>query len=70
MKAEIRSVLAAGQGPIVFQDDAEGIWFGGTIKRRNGKPIAVQGHTKEDIDFLRHANNLLNSPPKKPKRPF
>ncbi len=58
----------------MFLDDVKGIWFGGNIKRKNGKPIYIQGHTqghtKEDINFIKHENNLLNLPPKKPKCPF
>ncbi len=69
LEAEIRSCLALGESIKVFKDDVEGIWFGVTIKRRNGKPVSIQAHSKEDISFLQHANNLLNSPPKN-KRPF
>jgi hypothetical protein len=69
LEAELRSYLAPGESLKVFQDDVEGIWFGGTIKRHNGKPVSIQAHTKEDVSFLQHANNLLNSPPKN-KRPF
>ena len=69
MEAEIRSCLATGESTKGFQDDVEGLWFGGTIKRRNGKPVSIQAHSKEDAAFLQHANNLLNSPPKN-KRPY
>jgi hypothetical protein len=45
LESEIRSCLAPGESIKVFQDDVEGMWFGGTIKRRNGKPISIQAHT-------------------------
>jgi hypothetical protein len=68
LEAEIRSCLENGESTKVFVDDIEGLWFGGAIKQRNGKPISIHAHTKEDMSFLNHANNLMNFPPT--KRPF
>jgi hypothetical protein len=61
LEPEIQSVLAPGQSSKVILDDIEGLWFGGTVEHQNGKSISVQGHIKEDIIFLWHANTLLNS---------
>jgi hypothetical protein len=38
------------------------------LKTQNGKTVSIQAHTKNDVSFINHANNLMNSPPT--KRPF
>jgi hypothetical protein len=65
LEQEIRSVLDKGEATKVFTDEIEGIWFGGTIKIKNGKPVSVQTQSRHELEFHKHSDSLLNSPPNK-----
>jgi hypothetical protein len=65
LEKEIRSVLAPGESENVFQNDAEGIWFGGHIRMRNGKPIALSVPHRADMEYIQQAESRLKSPASK-----
>jgi hypothetical protein len=69
LEAEILSRLASGQASVVFKDALEGIHFVGAYHKNKGKVIRVNNPTKVHQDFLRHADSLLSSPPKKRPNP-
>lgn len=68
LEQEIRSVLEKGEASKVFLDEVEGIWFGGTVKHKNGKPIAIHTPSRTDLEYQKHTDSILNNPPNK-KRP-
>ncbi len=68
MENEIRSVLAPGEAIKIFTEEAEGLWFGGHVRKRNGKPINLSILHKADMEYVKQAESLLNSPPKKRER--
>jgi hypothetical protein len=51
LEKELRSVLAPGESENVFLNDDEGIWFGGHVRLRNGKPIALNVPNKADLEY-------------------
>jgi hypothetical protein len=61
----IRSVLEKGEAPKVFIDEIEGIWFGGTVRHKNGKPFSITAPSKTDMEFRKHTDSILNNPPNK-----
>jgi hypothetical protein len=62
LEKELRAVLAPGESENVFQNDADGIWFGGHIRMRNGKPIALSVPNKADMEYIQRAESRLKSP--------
>jgi hypothetical protein len=69
LEQDIRSVLEKGEASKVFIDELEGLWFSGTIIHKNGKPVAVHTQSKTDMEFQKHSDALLNSPPQKKTQP-
>jgi hypothetical protein len=65
LEQEIRSVLEKGEAPKVFIDEIEGIWFGGTVRHKNGKPFSITAPSKTDMEFRKHTDAILNKPPNK-----
>ncbi len=68
LENEIRSVLAPGEAAKIFTEETEGLWFGGHVRKRNGKPINLSIPHKADMEYMKQAESLLNSPPKKRER--
>jgi hypothetical protein len=62
LEKEIRAVLASGETENVFQNDAEGIWFGGHLRTKNGKPIALSVPHRADMEYIQMAESRLKSP--------
>jgi hypothetical protein len=46
-----KSVLEKGEASKVFIDEVDGIWFGGTVKQVNGKPIVLHTPSRTDLEF-------------------
>jgi hypothetical protein len=65
LEAEIRATLADGEHLKVFTDDSIGIWFGGNVRKKNGRPITLSVPNKADYDYIKTAETFLNNPPKK-----
>jgi len=62
---ELLSHLAPGQADKVFEDEIEGIQFVPAHHKNRGKVIRIHHPTKIHQDFVRHADTVLSSPPKK-----
>lgn len=65
LEQEIQAVLEEGESQHVFPYEEEGIWFGGHVCKRNGKPITLRVPNKADLDYIKHAESMVNNPPKK-----
>jgi hypothetical protein len=65
LEKELRSVLAPGESENIFLNDTEGIWFGGHVRLRNGKPIALNVPNKADMKYIQQAESRLQSPQSK-----
>ncbi len=65
LEKELRNVLAPGESSKLFIEDTEGIWFGGNVRKTNGKPIALSVPNKADLDYINQTNSTLNNPPTK-----
>jgi hypothetical protein len=59
---ELRSVLAPSESENVFMNDADGIWFGGHVRSRNGKLIALSVPHRADMEYIQQAESRLTSP--------
>jgi hypothetical protein len=68
LEAEILSHLAPGQAALIFTDEFEGISFVDAFHKNKGKVVRIHQPTKSHQDFVKHADSILSSPPK--KRPF
>ncbi len=65
LEQEIRAVLEEGESTKVFLNEEEGIWFGGHVRKRNGKPITLSVPNKADLEYIKQAETMMNNPPKK-----
>ena len=65
LEKELRAVLAPGESENVFQSDEDGIWFGGHVRVRNGKPIALSVPHKADLEYIQRAESRLKTPTSK-----
>ena len=65
LKTEIWRVKTDGEEANVFQNESEGMWFGGVFKNKGGKLLSSQPPTRESINYASKVNKLLASPPKK-----
>lgn len=65
LEKELKAVLAAGEFEKIINDESEGIWFGGNVRIKNGKPITLSVPNKADLDYIKNADAILNNPPKK-----
>jgi hypothetical protein len=61
LEKELCSVLAPGESENVFQNNEDGIWFGGHVRTRNGKPIALSMPHKADMEYIQQAESRLKS---------
>jgi hypothetical protein len=52
LEKELRLVLAPGESENVFINDTEGLWFGGHVRIRHGKPIALNVPNKADMEYI------------------
>jgi hypothetical protein len=68
LQTEILSHLTSGQASIVFVDEFEGISFVDAYHKNKGKVIRVHFPSQSHQDFVKHADSILSSPPK--KRPY
>jgi len=62
---ELLSHLAPGQADKVFIDEFDGVHFVPVYHKYKGKIIRVHHPTKTHQEFVRHADNIMSSPPKK-----
>jgi hypothetical protein len=62
LEKEIRAVLAPGESENVFLNDNDGIWFGGHVRTRNGKPIALNVPHRADMEYIQQAESRLKTP--------
>lgn len=65
LENEIRAVLEQGECNKVFLNNEEGIWFGGHVRKKNGKPIALSVPHKADLEYIQLAESRLKSPQEK-----
>jgi hypothetical protein len=65
LEQELLSHLTPGQANLVFQDKFEGIQLVPAHHEHRGKIICVHHPTKSHQEFVKHADNILSSPPKK-----
>ncbi len=65
LEQEILSHLAPGQADQVFQNEIEGIQFVPVYHKYKGKILRVHHPTKSHQEFVKHADSILSSPPKK-----
>jgi len=66
---EILSHLAPGQASKVFAEELEGIQFVNAYHKQRGKVIRIQQPGRLHQEFVRHADSVLSSPPKKRPNP-
>jgi hypothetical protein len=62
---EILSYIAPEQADQIFIDEIEGVQFVPAYHKFKGKIIRVHHPTKTHQEFIRHADNIMSSPPKK-----
>jgi len=65
LEQELLSHFAPGQADKVFEDEFEGIQFVPAHHKNRGKVIRIHHPTKTNQEFVRHADMVLSSPPKK-----
>jgi len=65
LQQELLSHLNVNQAGKVFQDEFEGLTFVPAYHKNKGKVIKTHQPTKSHQEFVKHADNILNSPPKK-----
>lgn len=65
LEKEILSHLAPNQASKVFADEFEGIQFINAYHKQRGKVIRIHQPGRIHQDFIRHADTVLSSPPKK-----
>jgi hypothetical protein len=59
------SYLAPEQADQIFLDEFKGVQFVPAYYKFKGKIIRVHHPTKTHQEFVRHADNIMSSPPKK-----
>jgi hypothetical protein len=65
LERELRAILGPEDIEKIFIDPNDGIWFGGNVRTKNGKPVTVNVPNKSDIEYIKNADAILNNPPKK-----
>jgi len=65
LATEILSYLAPGQASVVFVDELESVSFVDAHHKNKGKVVRVHFPTQTHQEFVKHADSILSSPPKK-----
>ncbi len=65
LEKELMSHLAPGQSSQVLENEFEKLQYVPTYHKNKGKVIRVHHPTKSHQDFIKHADSIMSSPPKK-----
>ena len=65
LETEILSYLASSQAAVLFADEFEGISFVDAHHKNKGKAVRVRFPNQSHQDFVKHADSILSSLPKK-----